>query len=347
MVQIEEFKILEICHIRGEKFKRAKFDNSTRWNSTYDLFKDVYKRKNILMEFYNTHADHELTNQDWDLLGQLLNILKVLKKHTKILSGVYYPTIHHVLFACLEITNMFQDFKYDPFWANLILSMEEKFKKYFEDMPTVITCAAALNPIIKLQGKESILEDIVENMGSTNIDYIKRSFNNTFTEFYKQYESIYSTSIHAPPPAPSSSKYASLLKSLSKKPRTSTHTSSLNELGLYCSTDFRSFMTDQEFENFNILAFWEKHKRQFPTLAMMARDLLTIQASTIASESCFSLSGRVLDEKRSRLSPKSLEICICYRDYLAAQRRVQNVIDEQHSSDDLEVEAETAESANI
>ncbi|KAK8965717.1 hypothetical protein KSP40_PGU020154 [Platanthera guangdongensis] len=49
-------------------------------------------------------------------------------------------------------------------------------------------------------------------------------------------------------------------------------------------------------------------------MTYMTRDLLTIQASTVASESVFSLSGRVLNERRSRLSEESLEICICYKD---------------------------------
>ena len=52
-------------------------------------------------------------------------------------------------------------------------------------MPTVITYATALNPIIKLEGVKSVLEDIVENIGSLNINYIKLNFNNTFTEFYE------------------------------------------------------------------------------------------------------------------------------------------------------------------
>ncbi|KAE8675306.1 Ubiquitin-like protein ATG12 [Hibiscus syriacus] len=54
---------------------------------------------------------------------------------------------------------------------------------------------------------------------------------------------------------------------------------------------------------------------QFPILAAMARDLLTVQASTVASESAFSVSGRVISQRRSRLSPESVEVCICLKDY--------------------------------
>ncbi|KAL2893947.1 putative AC9 transposase [Bienertia sinuspersici] len=53
---------------------------------------------------------------------------------------------------------------------------------------------------------------------------------------------------------------------------------------------------------------------KFPVLARIAKDILAIPASTIASESAFSVGRRVLDEKRSRLSSKSIEMCVCKKD---------------------------------
>ena len=60
-------------------------------------------------------------------------------------------------------------------------------------------------------------------------------------------------------------------------------------------------------------------------LTAMAKDLLTVQASTVASESAFSLSGRVLSIRRTRLTPAAIEMCICLKDYLDASERIQDV----------------------
>ena len=68
----------------------------------------------------------------------------------------------------------------------------------------------------------------------------------------------------------------------------------------------------------------------------MARDLLSVQASTVASESAFSLSGRVLSIRRTRLSIESLEMCICLKDHLDAVDRIQ---DETTLEEPTEVEA--------
>ena len=48
----------------------------------------------------------------------------------------------------------------------------------------------------------------------------------------------------------------------------------------------------------------------------MARDLLAIPISTVASESVFSTSGRVLDSYRSSLGDKTIECLVCAQDWL-------------------------------
>ncbi|GJQ91781.1 zinc finger BED domain-containing protein RICESLEEPER 2 [Tanacetum coccineum] len=56
----------------------------------------------------------------------------------------------------------------------------------------------------------------------------------------------------------------------------------------------------------------------------MARDLLSVQASTVASESAFSVSGRVRSPRRTKLTPTSVEVCICLKDHLDSMERIQH-----------------------
>ncbi|CAH9082436.1 unnamed protein product [Cuscuta europaea] len=55
----------------------------------------------------------------------------------------------------------------------------------------------------------------------------------------------------------------------------------------------------EEDGDFDILRWWKLNSERFPILSKMARDVLSVPISTVASESTFSTSGRVLDCFRS------------------------------------------------
>nr|GEY29888.1 zinc finger BED domain-containing protein RICESLEEPER 2 [Tanacetum cinerariifolium] len=65
----------------------------------------------------------------------------------------------------------------------------------------------------------------------------------------------------------------------------------------------------------------------------MAWDMISVQATSVASKFAFSTSGRVLSIRRTRLTPISLETCMCLKDHLHAQDRIQNTSSLEHSLD--------------
>nr|GEY23482.1 zinc finger BED domain-containing protein RICESLEEPER 2 [Tanacetum cinerariifolium] len=53
-------------------------------------------------------------------------------------------------------------------------------------------------------------------------------------------------------------------------------------------------------------------------------NILSVQATSVASESAFSTSERVLSIRRTRLTLASLKMCVCLKDHLDAQKRKQD-----------------------
>ncbi|KAK1424659.1 hypothetical protein QVD17_19993 [Tagetes erecta] len=96
-------------------------------------------------------------------------------------------------------------------------------------------------------------------------------------------------------------------------------------LGRYSGTDYTSTMSADDIDSFDILAWWKGKEAEFPVLFAMARDLLSSQASTEASESAFSTCGRVISLRRKGLSPKAAEMCICLKDHLDAVDGIQHL----------------------
>ncbi|WVZ86453.1 hypothetical protein U9M48_033226 [Paspalum notatum var. saurae] len=58
------------------------------------------------------------------------------------------------------------------------------------------------------------------------------------------------------------------------------------------------------------------HSASYPILARIARDVLAVPASTVASESAFSTGERIISDYRSRLKSKTVEALICLQDWI-------------------------------
>ncbi|KAI3836592.1 hypothetical protein MKW92_027395, partial [Papaver armeniacum] len=68
--------------------------------------------------------------------------------------------------------------------------------------------------------------------------------------------------------------------------------------------------------SFDVLGWWKFHGPIYPIVALIARDILAIPASSVASESVFSTSGRVVDKFRSSMLPETIEALICIQDWI-------------------------------
>jgi hypothetical protein len=69
-------------------------------------------------------------------------------------------------------------------------------------------------------------------------------------------------------------------------------------------------------ETFNVLDWWKVAGTRYPTLRKVAKDIFAIPITSVASESAFSTSGRIVNEHRSRLTSHMLEVLMCYQDWL-------------------------------
>ncbi|KAM0866824.1 hypothetical protein ACQ4PT_042396 [Festuca glaucescens] len=86
----------------------------------------------------------------------------------------------------------------------------------------------------------------------------------------------------------------------------------------------------------DVLEWWMTNGHKYPTISRMARDVLAVPASTVASESAFSTGSRVISDYRSRLASETVTALICLQDWM----RPSGVIDATTIVEDLDNEDE-------
>ena len=81
---------------------------------------------------------------------------------------------------------------------------------------------------------------------------------------------------------------------------------------------------NRSFQEEKILTFYICGKligAKLPILSRMARDILPVPTTTIASESAFSICGRVIDENRASLLPDIVEALVTIDDWIESTRK--------------------------
>lgn len=85
------------------------------------------------------------------------------------------------------------------------------------------------------------------------------------------------------------------------------------------NSDFQLYLNEQKLPRtteINVLDHRKGLQGRYPIASRMAREILAILISTVASESAFSIGGKVLDAYRSSLNLNTAEVLICVRDWV-------------------------------
>ncbi|KAM3304103.1 zinc finger BED domain-containing protein RICESLEEPER 2-like [Capsicum chacoense] len=302
-------------------------DVETRWNSTYLMlntavkFEKAFSRMNIYDHKYIKYCldskgkiEHPFSKDSKDV-NIFLKFLKIFYQTTLTFSSTLQVTSNaffHELFNLQSI--IFNYSKCDDFiLIHMVKKMKVKFDKYwgdFSDMNILLFVVVVLDPRYKMKYVEFLFKKYYNSVeGCTKSDKVQ----DTLTNLYAHYKSSISgtssesigdqTSVNSGIDAMNSSNMwqSQWEKYLEKK----NNVDDKSDLDKYLKDDV------EKIKDFNILSWWKASSKKYPIVSRIARDVLPIPTSTIASESVFSTGGRILDCYRSSLSPKTAEALIC------------------------------------
>ncbi|KAJ4762114.1 Zinc finger BED domain-containing protein DAYSLEEPER [Rhynchospora pubera] len=260
---------------------------------------------------------------NWDAVQCLVAHLKVFYDATLKLSGTKYPTLNLFFteFCEVYLTIRKMSSSQYTFIVQMNVSMLDKFDKYWRIGNSLLAIACVLDPRCKLH----VVEYYMKQMSPENCDNFIDNLRQCMKELFKEY-------MEANADDPSDNQ-----PSMPKRQKTSTGASTSisdtraglkdymkgkkgseppkSELDDYLGDAIDEASLDEEFD---ILSWWRLKSAKYPVLSQMTRYILAVPISTVASESAFSTSGRVLSPVRSSLSDETIEALLCAQDWLRA-----------------------------
>ncbi|RZC67623.1 hypothetical protein C5167_011320 [Papaver somniferum] len=271
--------------------------------------------------------------EDWANARSFGKFLKVFFDLTVKFSYCTRVTSHEFLFNISVIHRTMNTWvkSSDPFLSGMGTKMLDKFNKYwgeYEKMNTLMFIDVLLDPREKMKGLNFIL-DTLDITGPSLRKHLSTYVKTDFQELFEEYKCLYANDENMSSATgdcnnvtqssgvtdDEDSAYASLIAERAREDEEDDNVEGKTELELYLE-EKREPRISPSGVQFEILGWWRTNSTRYPVLSHMARDILAIPVSSVASESSFSTGRRVIDSYRSSLLPKTVEALICTQSWL-------------------------------
>lgn len=282
---IKYFKRGNLQHLIGTTVKPY---SNTRWISNYSMLKSIFENwLNIKQTLQEKEESHRLSGINFELLKQIYNLTENFYQASLKLQGTDV-TIHYV-YILINFLNGTCAPNPDDLAETLALKESLLNGIRTKWMPNLSIYHQVgvffYPPANKLEGFDSATVQLIKSfcLKKMKINLEKKS-----TE---------TSNLKSPASTPSTFDKLIISKFIKEEPADGQLIE--QEINKYC-TAVVSYSDD-----FNVINWWESHKTEFPNLYVLAMYILSVPATSAASETAFSIA-RAITERHSRISPISI-----------------------------------------
>jgi hypothetical protein len=303
-------------------------DMQIRWNSTYLMINNFLKYKKYVNEVTKypqkiSKIDKNMMNKlermsfsqfDWELLELLQSVLKTFHLSTVLVSARKYSTLSISYFVqaniefYLESESIGRHHLYQDMLKKKIL---KQFRKYFEDN---MSQKQMENTLIAAYLDPAVFNEIVDS----DLAFAQQQTLIAMKKYYEIYklnddqpkEQEKDKSQQAEETSEKDGMQALAAISGRRLLKKNKALSLNEELVSYSS----SIKIDTNGKKLNFDTFWRNESNSYPRIAKFACYANVTTATSVPSESSFSVAGHILRKERSRLSPKNLKYTIILKD---------------------------------
>ncbi|XP_015958286.1 zinc finger BED domain-containing protein RICESLEEPER 1-like [Arachis duranensis] len=242
---------------------------------------------------------------EWGRAERICEFLYPFYETTNLIYGTSYPTsnlyflqVYHI--QCVLMGSLRSE---DELLRSMGEKMMNKFKKYWKKYSVILAFGAILDPRLKISTLELMYEEIDTETAKRKVEQVKKKLYKLFKKYDKNspptveaQEPIIQSSSMTHTPESANKKRLAIVGKLMKRNHQAEVSSGKNPLDTYLE---EPLLSKDCFEDLDVLEWWKLYESRYPKLSIMARDLLSIPITTVASESAFSIGAHVINKYRS------------------------------------------------
>ncbi|EOX99846.1 T6D22.19, putative [Theobroma cacao] len=221
----------------------------------------------------------------------ICEFLEPFYETTNLISGSSYPTSNLYFMQVWKIESILNEYLHneDEMIKDMSQRMKMKFDKYWKDYSVVLAFGAILDPRMKLDFLRFCYSKIDASTCHEKLENMKTKLYELFEQYASNTgaSSISSHSTSNLPKQAGGGTKPKGLKIFSEFKMFQNETISIagkSELDVYLD---EAKLDYEVFEDLDVLNYWKDNAKRFPDLSIMARDVLSIPITTVASESAF------------------------------------------------------------
>jgi len=274
--------------------KSLKQESETHWNSKLEMLESISSQFELITDLLSEKDETErIENIDLNTLKILVDFLKKFREASNFIEGSKYPTLHTVIPWYKTLRSHCKiNISDNEILIQIKSVVEQKIveKIKIEDLHKI---AVFFNPRIK---QLKILEP-------NDVLWVKNEIKNQCTILLSQFEDNSDDSINTVQERPSkkSRRKVKEIIDFSQYYDSSSDEGEEDEIDLYMKSKV------PKDKDLDVLQWWKDHKHEYPKLALLCAYYLAILASSASSEREFSAAGQTINERRTNLSPETID----------------------------------------
>lgn len=283
---------------------------ATRWNSVYYMFERMLELKEEVRASLAALGKEDiamLSNQEFDIINQVVKLLKPLEAVTKILSGERYVTLSSVVIIFNGLHKIYGEFKQDENMLDALpKQVLNKICEGLNDKDQICNIENSDTLIVS-----TFLDPRYKTVGfkDTNVgDKAKSKVTNYLTsiiELKSTQEKQPETETTSLADEPDESEPNSIWSFFDEKaaqfrPSRTYRSRAIVEVQRYLEEPLLSKSGDP-------LEWWKTNAYMYPYLSQMVKEKFGTVATSVPCERIFSAAGQIISDRRNRLSSKRVK----------------------------------------